>query len=102
MINSLHKITHKGAKVKVSGRCVMSGVFYETEWFLESNLHKWLGGDLIQNAIPELNDDDREFLISSIAPREFDKLTKDEEDDGDYVNGNLRRIAKHGSGRRVR
>jgi hypothetical protein len=34
----------------------------------------WLGGRLIQDALPDLSDDDREILITGIGPEDFAKL----------------------------
>jgi hypothetical protein len=34
----------------------------------------WKGGNYIQNAMPELNADDREFLISGMTPAMWDNL----------------------------
>lgn len=57
---------HEGRKIKVAQagliRCVKKGV-------------------LIQDAFPNLNDDDREFLISGTCPTCFDEMFKEEEDD---------------------
>ena len=36
-------------------------------------LREWREGALIQNAMPHLSDDDREFLISGITPEEWDE-----------------------------
>lgn len=35
---------------------------------------RWLRGELIQNALPELSVDDRELLMSGICGECFDKL----------------------------
>lgn len=41
---------------------------------------RWRQGTHIQFAMPQLNEDEREFLISGIAPEEWDKLFGDIEE----------------------
>jgi len=40
---------------------------------------RWQGGELIQNAMPQLSTDEREFLISGLLPEEWDELMSEEE-----------------------
>ena len=40
----------------------------------------WQSGELIQNALPELSVDQREFLISSICPKCWDEMFPSDED----------------------
>lgn len=42
-------------------------------------LEAWQGGMLIQEAMPNLSADDREFLMSGITPEEWDELFKDDD-----------------------
>lgn len=42
----------------------------------ESQLLQWQNGGLIQNVMPHLTPDEREFLISGMAPGEFDEVFK--------------------------
>ena len=35
---------------------------------------RYLDGELVQNAMPHLNEDEREFIISGIPPGEWDKV----------------------------
>jgi hypothetical protein len=43
---------------------------------------RWLGGGFqIQEALPELNADQREILMSGIGPQDWDQMKKFEEDD---------------------
>jgi len=37
-------------------------------------LERWEQGELIQHAMPNLTADEREFLISGLAPGEFESL----------------------------
>jgi hypothetical protein len=39
----------------------------------------WEGGELIQNVMPELSPEEREFLISGITPKEWDEYYGKEE-----------------------
>ena len=59
---------------RAEGTCVLSGEWYETDWFNLNGLDAWKKGLLIQEALPELSVDDREFLISGISPTTFDEL----------------------------
>ena len=43
----------------------------------ESELNAWRAGDLIQNVLPNLSPDDREFLISGITPEEWKEYFSD-------------------------
>ena len=40
----------------------------------EAQLEAWQGGQLIQEAMPHLSVDDREFLMNGITPEEWDKM----------------------------
>lgn len=40
----------------------------------EAQLEAWQGGQLIQEAMPHLSVDDREFLMTGITPEEWDKM----------------------------
>lgn len=37
----------------------------------EEQIARWKGGELIQNAMPNVNADDREFLMTGITPEEW-------------------------------
>ena len=41
---------------------------------LNSEFEAWQNGELIQNAMPDLNNDDREMLISKICPKCWDEM----------------------------
>ena len=49
-------------------------------------LNEWLDGALIQNVMPHLTSEEREFLISGSMPDEWDEVMRDYEDwdDGHY------------------
>ena len=37
----------------------------------------WLGGELVQNAFPNLSADDREFIMTGMTPDEWDETFKE-------------------------
>lgn len=47
--------------------------------------HDWIAqgnaSPLIQNAFPDLSDDDREFILTGVTPEEWDDMMGDEYDD---------------------
>lgn len=43
-------------------------------------LDSWLGGKLIQDAMPNLSPDDREFLMTGATPDEWDEMMEDDHD----------------------
>jgi len=63
----------------VSRKSIFSGIERVMDLDIEqSQLNKWMSGMLIQEAMPNLNPDEREFLISGATPQEWD-ATKGEE-----------------------
>lgn len=40
----------------------------------EAQLERWRAGELIQSVAPELNADEREFIITGTTPEEWDDL----------------------------
>jgi hypothetical protein len=47
----------------------------------EKQLDNWSKGMLIQDAMPNLTSDEREFIISGLLPKEFDEIFKDDDQD---------------------
>lgn len=47
----------------------------------QEQIDKWQSGSYIQDAMPHLSADDREFLISGITPDEWNKAFPEEEED---------------------
>lgn len=45
----------------------------------EHQLEKWKKGALIQDAMPNLTDDEREFMLTGMLPHEWDELFKEED-----------------------
>ena len=49
----------------------------------KEQLDDWRSGTLIQNAMPHLSPDDREFIMTGITPEEWDKgIITDSKKDG--------------------
>jgi hypothetical protein len=66
----------------VTNRSTLSGNTNTREIAItEAQYNNWISGMLIQNAMPNLSADDREFLISGITPEEWDKHFGEEEYD---------------------
>ena len=45
----------------------------------QEQIHRWTDGELIQNVMPQLSADEREFLVSGFLPSEWDELMSEEE-----------------------
>jgi hypothetical protein len=59
--------------MKVTRTSMLSGVTRTREIDVTADqLKAWHDGLLIQNAMPHLSADDREFLITGITPKEWD------------------------------
>ena len=46
----------------------------------EEQVHSWHNGELIQNAMPNLTADEREFIMTGITSDSWDKLFNSAED----------------------
>ncbi len=67
------KIEQQGDTVKYSKVCSVTDKLYE----VSIPLHKYQdirSGNLIQNVLPNMNPDQREFLISGITPAEWEDI----------------------------
>lgn len=40
----------------------------------EENIQRWLNGELIQYAMSELTDDEREYILTGILPGEWEEI----------------------------
>lgn len=48
----------------------------------EEQLKRWESGeDLIQNIMPNLSDNDREFILTGSTPEEYDEAYKEDDND---------------------
>jgi hypothetical protein len=43
-------------------------------------IDRWQNGELIQNVMPNISAEQREFIISGLLPEEFEDIFKEEED----------------------
>lgn len=63
--------------VKVTGKCLVT----DKEYSVNANakaIYEWYAGAHIQNAMPEMDVADREFLISGTSPEGWKELFGDE------------------------
>jgi hypothetical protein len=59
---------------------IFSGAIREREIAVtQEQLEQWAGGMLIQNAIPNLTKEEREFIMNGVTQEEWDEICKDEE-----------------------
>lgn len=60
--------------MKITRRCPFSGDVNVLEIDVtEAQLEDWRKGTLIQNAMPHLSADEREFLMTGITPKEWEE-----------------------------
>lgn len=65
----------KGYKMKITRVSPLSGKENTLDLDItEEQVLQWKMGELIQDVMPNLNPDEREFLISGVAPGEFEQL----------------------------
>jgi len=57
---------------RVFGPCTFTGIEYSCK-VPTAGLQRYLDGELIQNALPQVSADDREFLMSGISPTGWTK-----------------------------
>jgi len=63
----------------VIDQCVVCNAQYQVE-IRADQFKRWQDGEHIQNAMPDMDEYDREFLISQICPRCFRELENDAQD----------------------
>jgi len=62
--------------MSVTRKCLLTGVVRtKTMAVTQDHIDEWLGGELIQNVMPHLSPDEREFLMTGI---DWDKAFPDE------------------------
>jgi hypothetical protein len=65
----------------VTVQSILTGIEHTKELNItEQQLQDWQKGDFILDAMPTLNSDEREFLISGITPEEWAQFCKDPQD----------------------
>lgn len=58
---------------KFSGHCRVTGNYYSVSVPGQA-LFRMRNGEHIQNVLPDMSEDDREFLISGISPEGWDQI----------------------------
>ena len=53
----------------------------------QAQLDNWASGTFIQDAMPNISTDDREFIMTGVTPEEWNKYI---EIDGDYQSNNIK------------
>lgn len=68
--------------LRVTRRSSFTGVIHTYDLPINENEeHNWKSGMLIQNALPQCSNSQREFLLTGSTPEEWDAVfTNDEED----------------------
>jgi hypothetical protein len=66
-------VDNPGGTTTISGNCVFTGIPYSVV-VKTSGVKRFLDGVHAQTAFPELNSDDREFLISGISPKGWKEM----------------------------
>lgn len=52
-----------------------SGIIHEMDLDItQAQMDAWRGGELVQNAFPNLSPSEREFLMTGITPDEWDRM----------------------------
>ena len=64
----------------VTGPCVITGKDYTLKVYLK-DLSDWIGGKYIQDAMPYLSAEQREFLISGTSPDGWAQTFGEEDED---------------------
>jgi hypothetical protein len=65
--------------MKITKTSILSGITRTKEINVnQSQIDKWVAGMLIQNAMPEVSVDDREFIMTGITPEEWDSTFNEE------------------------
>ena len=62
------------AKLTITRNCPFCNVS-QTKEFDEEQYHKYKAGTLIQDAMPNVSADDREFLITGICPKCWNSIS---------------------------
>jgi len=70
----------EGGRMKRSKICVVTNEEYSVD-VNAIDVQDWREGRLIQNAMPNLSLEQREFLISGLTPSEFKEMYKFDDDE---------------------
>ena len=65
--------------MRLSKRSIISGKINEMDLDItEEQYFSWKNGDLVQEAFPQLNSGEREFIVSGITPKEWEEVFGEE------------------------
>lgn len=65
--------------MKIQKRSKLSGKIREMDIPVTTEqLEAWMNGELIQDVMPNISADEREFLMTGITPEEWDSVFSDE------------------------
>ena len=65
--------------MKLSKRSIISGKINAMYLDItEEQYFSWKNGDLVQEAFPQLNSGEREFIVSGITPKEWEEVFGEE------------------------
>lgn len=66
--------------MKITRKSILSGTIRTLDIAVtDEQMVAWRSGELIQNVMPHLSDDDREFIMTGITPDEWDNMVGEEE-----------------------
>ncbi len=64
----------------ITRQSILSGIVREMDFDItEGDLQDWKDGALIQDVMPHLTSDEREFIMTGITPDEWDAMVSEEE-----------------------
>lgn len=67
--------------MRITRTSILTGITRTAEIDVsEEQLHLWEGGALIQNVMPHLSPDEREFILSGATPDEWGEAFPEDED----------------------
>ena len=77
MVNPIDQAT-VGDSMLVSRRSIMSGKVHELDLDITTEqISRWDAGGLIQDVMPHLTPEEREFLMTGITEEEWDEMNDD-------------------------
>lgn len=68
------------SKIRIISKCDLNSLVHEITIegrdfdAVKEGVRKWRAGELIQNALPMLNEDEREFVLTGISPEMWDDM----------------------------
>ena len=81
VLNHGQKIYEKNGETFIVGTCMITGERYEVGPINRNKLIDWSRGELIQVALRDMSNEDREFLISGTSPKGWNQIFGEDEED---------------------